>query len=72
MFKYLWFIPLFLAYWASWVYSVNELVEAIKKFKPKDWIYGLSDFSIGWFLTHILGLFVLSAIEYFTWLKDCT
>ena len=64
MFKYLWIVPLAIAYVLAWVYAIADLISVIREIRFRYWMDYLEDFTVGWLLMHILGLFVCSFFAY--------
>ena len=64
MFKYLWIIPLVIAYAAAWLHAIREIKYTFRTFSFGHRLNNMEDFTVGWLLLHILGLFVCSFFAY--------
>lgn len=64
MFKYLWIVPLVIAYVLAWVYAIADIISVIRDFRFGYWMDSLEDFTVGWLLLHILSIFVCSFLAY--------
>lgn len=64
MFKYLWILPLIIAYVAAWIHAIRQIIYTFDTYSFGHRLDNMEDFTVGWLLMHILGFFVCSFLAY--------
>ena len=64
MFKYLWIVPLVIAYAVAWFHAIRQIIYTVKTYSFGHWLNNMEDFTVGWLFIHLLGLFVCSFFAY--------
>lgn len=64
MFKYLWIVPIIVAYVLAWVYAIADIISVVRDFRFSYWMDELEDFTVGWLFLHIISIFACSFLAY--------